>query len=457
MRVFSTLILLFFFTTAFAIPKKRIEKAQLGKIKEELRDSFDRNFPKSDVRAVIYSIDREQMIFSQCPDEVFPARQLENLFISATALEELGVEYRFATQLALSGTMKEGTLHGDLCIIGGGDPSLSQRDLQKLIDQLAELQIEEIEGNLLFDTSIFPEEEIQRRSDLCEVIADLSVLSSPLSLDRNALSLEITAGESIFFPPVIEQISAYQPIRVINNTYSTEKEMALEVSIEEKKEREVITINGAFPLSAKKKTYYLPLRKPKERFAEVTAENLKKRGIALKGKVLFTEAPQDCIYTSCHFSAPMTLLLKEMNRRHDHFYADSLLSLLGKEKGKQEGILHLFSLVESLDPEKAAPLFRENLVSASQIKTLLSGVRKKRNYWPEFSSSLAVKSFTVGKKIAVFRNMRVAQDEQQAVAGYLQLPSGEELVIVISVTNGSSNKWEEEICRLLVNSVPSFF
>ena len=44
------------------------------------------------------------------------------------AMAELGADYRFRTRLAYSGQIEEGILHGDLYIIGGGDPTIGTKD-----------------------------------------------------------------------------------------------------------------------------------------------------------------------------------------------------------------------------------------------------------------------------------------------------------------------------------------
>ena len=49
------------------------------------------------------------------------------LITTGLALKQLGPGWRFTTTLAYSGTITEGTLNGDLYIIGGGDPTTGAR------------------------------------------------------------------------------------------------------------------------------------------------------------------------------------------------------------------------------------------------------------------------------------------------------------------------------------------
>lgn len=50
------------------------------------------------------------------------------LITTGLALRSLGPDYRFATTIAYSGHVSGGTLHGDLYILGGGDPTIASGD-----------------------------------------------------------------------------------------------------------------------------------------------------------------------------------------------------------------------------------------------------------------------------------------------------------------------------------------
>ena len=49
---------------------------------------------------------------------------LMKITTTATALEVLGAEHRFETQLCYTGQIVDGTLNGDVLMVGAGDPSL---------------------------------------------------------------------------------------------------------------------------------------------------------------------------------------------------------------------------------------------------------------------------------------------------------------------------------------------
>lgn len=75
------------------------------------------------------------------------------LVTTYAALSMLGADYRWATPILTTGEMRDGVLHGDLIVQGGGDPRLLIEHLQALIVELRARGLHEIRGNLVIDPS----------------------------------------------------------------------------------------------------------------------------------------------------------------------------------------------------------------------------------------------------------------------------------------------------------------
>lgn len=70
------------------------------------------------------------------------------------ALKILGEDYRFETTLLTTGEVSDNTLHGNLYLRGGGDPTLTTDDLRKFVTALQETGVERITGSFIFDDSL---------------------------------------------------------------------------------------------------------------------------------------------------------------------------------------------------------------------------------------------------------------------------------------------------------------
>ncbi|THH37914.1 D-alanyl-D-alanine carboxypeptidase/D-alanyl-D-alanine endopeptidase [Neolewinella litorea] len=92
-----------------------------------------------DIRSVV---DGRQLASHNAGVACIPA-STQKLITTAAAMDLLGADYRFQTRLIASGPVTEGTLRGNLYIVGGGDPTLgSERmdgadELEAVVEQWA--------------------------------------------------------------------------------------------------------------------------------------------------------------------------------------------------------------------------------------------------------------------------------------------------------------------------------
>lgn len=78
-----------------------------------------------------------------------PAASLTKVATSLVALETWGPEHRFETLVSASGPVRQGTLHGDLVIQGGGDPLFVWEEGFALGNTLNRMGINRVTGNLV--------------------------------------------------------------------------------------------------------------------------------------------------------------------------------------------------------------------------------------------------------------------------------------------------------------------
>ena len=91
---------------------------------------------------------------------VVPASNMKLLTMSVAA-EKLGWDFVFETRLDAAGTVADGTLTGDLIVVGGGDPSIDSQNFgasplfDEWADALRAAGIRRVEGRLIGDDNVF--------------------------------------------------------------------------------------------------------------------------------------------------------------------------------------------------------------------------------------------------------------------------------------------------------------
>src|SRR5439155_3804974 len=87
---------------------------------------------------------------------VMPASNMKLLTMSVAA-QRLGWDFTYETRLETAGVIEDGTLHGDLVVVGGGDPSIGAQDFdtaplfREWADALWQAGVRRIDGRLIGD------------------------------------------------------------------------------------------------------------------------------------------------------------------------------------------------------------------------------------------------------------------------------------------------------------------
>lgn len=129
------------------------------------------------------------------------------LLTTGLALNELGPKHRFATKLAYSGSLDScGVLHGDLYIVGGGDPTLASGDSiatptqelfsiwKSLVDAAG---IKTIEGKIVGDGRYFNGMYVPSSWQYADLGTYYGTGGQGLSFYINALDFKVVAGKNV--------------------------------------------------------------------------------------------------------------------------------------------------------------------------------------------------------------------------------------------------------------------
>jgi serine-type D-Ala-D-Ala carboxypeptidase/endopeptidase (penicillin-binding protein 4) len=296
----------------------------------------------------IYSLKQKTIIAACNQGHIFTPGSTTKLFTAIYALDKLGPDYAFETDLLIDGSIKKGILHGDLIIKGSGDPSLTTPDLEQMFMRLAKKGIRHITGNIYIDNGEFDEE-------------------------------------------------CYQPGCCLNNLgYSWNNPVRAFIV-----DRQVVGINEISTVCFMKKNETVEnLFLDAER---VINPALSKAGIIVDGDIALNETKKGKKIIS-HRSAPLKDIIKTILKESDNLYSDCLFKKIGAiNYGTPgtwlKGMRALQDFISNkLKIERDAVLIfdgsgksRYNLFSPHHLMTLLSYARGQR-YFPLLFESLPISS-----------------------------------------------------------------
>jgi serine-type D-Ala-D-Ala carboxypeptidase/endopeptidase (penicillin-binding protein 4) len=421
------------------------------------------------------------------PDKTFLPASVLKVITTSTALEKLGPEFRFRTGVYTDGEIDaDGTLTGDLILVGRGDPNLmdpygellEKPALVELAEKLQEMGVKKIHGDMIGDDSYFNIQSYGKGWAARDLRSLYDAPVNALSINNNVFWVHIRPTKTNQRVSVsVEPQTSYFRIRNLGMTGSARSKRS--IGIRQVPGTNTIVVSGTLP-SRGAHSQYILLQKPSETAAAMFQEELERHGIKIKGAIrtihrgdLSDTVRQSWTLLAEHQSLPLFRTLQIINKHSQNLHAEMLLRTLGAEfkgDGDNEAGLQVVKefLVESgIDSEKirlndGCGLSRENLITP-RFQTSLLQFLSTRSYFDLFFNTLAI-SGTDG----TLRN-RLAETEVRgnihaktgtlngvtALSGYMTTKSGRNLVFSIFANNVNATarvkKTIDQICSLFVN------
>lgn len=292
------------------------------------------------ISAMVVDLERRSVVAALHPDRPVIPASATKLVTAARALEIWGADHRFTTRLAATARPQGGRLPGDLLLIGGGDPALTEEALWEMARALAHRGIREITGDIIIDASRFGEVICSMR-DRCEALQqNAHSYAAPLSaagVNFSTISLELQPGAR----PGEEVRARLQPFslpsfevasRVMTANGANLKLTAVHRNLGD---RERTEIAGAIPLGSDPIALRRSVAHPERLTGELLRVLLEREGISVAGELRFAYQPHFYeVVLAEHESAPLGDLLKGMMYYSNNFSADVLALELARTLGQ---------------------------------------------------------------------------------------------------------------------------
>lgn len=181
--------------------------ACLGLQAQNLQQTVDRAVAREPLAGAVVGVmvqDMEGNVLARREPgrRMVPASNMK-LITTGTALHALGPEFRFETRIGYVGTVEDGTLHGDVYVIGGGDPTVGVSDtiavktdalFWRWKTMLKDAGISRIDGRIIGDGRAF-EGHLENQSWAYDDLGTYyGAGTSALSFYANAVDFAVAAG-----------------------------------------------------------------------------------------------------------------------------------------------------------------------------------------------------------------------------------------------------------------------
>jgi serine-type D-Ala-D-Ala carboxypeptidase/endopeptidase (penicillin-binding protein 4) len=460
----AVLLLLLTACTAAARPASAPAPSSLAAALDSI--FADTAFQHAHWGVLVRSLATGETLYRRDAAKAFIPASAMKLVTGAVALSVLGPDYRFRTTFSATGTVRSGTLQGDLVVRGSGDPTLSERfapdaraTMRAWADSLRARGIARIAGGIVGVDSAFVGPALGSGWAWDDLSAAYSAEVGALQFNEGAIDVQVVPARNVGEPAVLIFDPATQYVHVNNLAVTTQRGSTARLEITRDPAGPGMTLTGVIPVDTPAVTLTVAVRDPADYFLSVLRETLREAGVAVEGQALTaadwpearSPAGERQLFTSA--SPPLREILPGMLKPSQNWIAETLLRTLGRERRAEGSARAGVAVVDSVLRGWQLPmdgfrmvdgsgLSRYDLVTPELFVGILTRMRNDPA-WELWYSSLpsSGQSGTLESRMqgAPLRGKVHAKTGTlsgiRSLAGYLETERGETVVFSVLLNN----------------------
>ncbi|MBB5155797.1 D-alanyl-D-alanine carboxypeptidase/D-alanyl-D-alanine endopeptidase [Saccharopolyspora phatthalungensis] len=277
----------------------------------------------------------DQVLYSrQAADRAIPASNAK-LFTSAAALEALGPDYRFRTDVVAGARQQGSALLGDLYLRGTGDPTMLAADYDRFAEQVAASGIREVRGRLLADATWFDDVPLGTGwawdDEPYYFAAPVSALTVAPNTDFDAGTAIVRVTPTAEGRPAAAQLEpATGVVQIDNRTTTSAAGGQPDVTVRRDHGGSRVVVSGTVPVGSQPFEDFATVPDPAEYAADVFARALAAHGVTIQGTGKGA-APAGARALASRQSMPLRELLVPFLKLSNNGHAEALVKAMGRE------------------------------------------------------------------------------------------------------------------------------
>ncbi|STF65100.1 penicillin-binding protein 4 [includes: D-alanyl-D-alanine carboxypeptidase; D-alanyl-D-alanine-endopeptidase] [Escherichia coli] len=256
----------------------------------------------------------------------------QKVITALAALIQLGPDFRFTTTLETKGNVENGVLKGDLVARFGADPTLKRQDIRNMVATLKKSGVNQIDGNVLIDTSIFASHDKAPGWPWNDMTQCFSAPPAAAIVDRNCFSVSLYSapkpGDMAFI-----RVASYYPVTMFSQVRTLPRGSAEAQYCE----LDVVpgdlnrfTLTGCLPQRSEPLPLAFAVQDGASYAGAILKDELKQAGITWSGTLLRqTQVNEPGTVVASKQSTPLHDLLKIMLKKSDNMIADTVFRMIG--------------------------------------------------------------------------------------------------------------------------------
>lgn len=362
---------------------------------------------KANISLMVKDIKTGRIVYQHRADKATTPASTTKILTTLTALETLGPDFRFRTQLQYDGYIKDNTLFGNIYLLGGGDPTLGSEFLNKgdfmkqWVKEVKKLGINKITGSVIGDATLFSDEGLPPCWTWQDIGNYYGAGAYGLSIFDNTYKVYFKSG-TIGNTPEILKVEPIMPdlkFHLLLKSDSTKEDNSFIYGAPFCADR---FITGTIPCNTDGFVCKGSIPQPALYAVQVFENRLRDEGISIEGEAT-TNIPGTIERTTffTQMSPELKDIIKSTNYRSDNLYAQHIFLYLGLQQAAQSNSDDAYKTImnylgnQRLDTtgiilRDGCGLCHDNAIPAEFMVDLLIHEKTKGKYGDDFEESLPI-------------------------------------------------------------------
>lgn len=194
-----------------------VHSSDLDSVTESIDQIIYEGLPEgTDIALMVYDLTNDTTLYAYREKIMCRPASVQKVITSVTALSSLRADYKFRTTLRTQGSIsKDSVLNGNLYLVGGLDPALTEHELRSMVASLKKAGVKRISGTLYADVSAM--DSTYWATGWCwdDAPASFQPYISPLMVHQGFVGVEVkptSKGQA----PVVNIYPSNSYIKVVN-------------------------------------------------------------------------------------------------------------------------------------------------------------------------------------------------------------------------------------------------
>ena len=296
--------------------------------------------PENKLSIILEDSESGERLISINPSTTRSPGSVTKIFTAFAALDLLGEAYQWRTDAFIEKENNNKEIVDHLLIRGGGDPSFSLKDLEKLILNIRAKGIREIRDDIYFDQTFFRQRKKSTAKFDKSPLRPYNTMHSSLIVNSNKIDLSFNLNEQTGKPDITP---LFLPIGIeIENNLSVGtgkcKDFRSQVTFDERFRKQTLTIliNGVYPAQCKNLDHDLAITRTEHYFFGVFKKLWLNSGGTINGYYKKKNKSNKHVLVAHVFSEELSTALEMMLKESDNLTARNIFLSLPEFSKRKE-------------------------------------------------------------------------------------------------------------------------